>query len=79
MEIGEVTEYFSKNNACIINIKSLIKCNDTVLCEKNGDWIKATINSIQLNDAKVETTDTGECGIVFDRIIKKGYKIYKRQ
>lgn len=77
-KVGTITEYFKKPKAGIMEIDNEIKVSDEVLCEKNGEWVKANILSIKIDDKAVEAISKGEIGIVLDVELAKGYNIYKR-
>lgn len=77
-KVGTFTEYYKKPRAGIMVIDNEIKVSDEVLCEKNGEWLKATVLSIKADDKEVDAISQGEIGIVLDAELSKGYNIYKR-
>lgn len=54
-KVGTFKEYYKKPKAGIMVIDNEISISDEVLCEKNGEWIKATVLSIEVNDTAVDT------------------------
>lgn len=77
-KVGTFTEYFKKPKAGIMEIDNEIKVSDEVICEKNGEWVKAKVLSIEIDDKAVDAISKGEIGIVLDVELAKGYNIYKR-
>lgn len=77
-KIGTFSEYYKKPKAGNMVIDKEVSVADEVLCEKNGDWKKAKVMSIEVNNVSVDTASQGEIGIVLDVELTKGYNIYKR-
>ena len=64
------------NVAAIDNTE--LTLGEELLVEKNGQFQKATIKGIQLEDKPVSSASTGEVGILLDSPMKKKSKLWKR-
>lgn len=74
--IGIVSEYFTKSNACILNLENkLINIGDYIWAYKDT-WYKGKIKSMQVNSQPCQTVSDGEVGVVLDIPLGKGYRLY---
>ncbi|MBI1183121.1 hypothetical protein GC194_02535 [bacterium] len=77
--IYEPNEIFKNGTVCIINITDTeLKIGDEILIEKNGQFIKAIIEGIQLEDKPVQRCSSGEIGLSLSVPIKNKSKLWKK-
>ncbi len=77
--IDEPNEIFKNGEVCIVNISNInISIGEEIILEKNGQFKKAIIEGIQLNDKPVSSANNGELGLKLNVKIKKKTKIWKR-
>lgn len=78
--IGVPHELFMDGQVAIINLNgTALAVGDTLLVRKNGDYSKARIESIQVDDNEVDACNTGEIGIKLDRKLKKNSELFVRK
>jgi translation initiation factor IF-2 len=64
----------------ILNIDAVnISVGDTLLIKQQGQYFKAAIESIQLQDEDVQNCKEGEVGIKLNKSLKKNAEIFIRQ
>lgn len=77
--IGVPHELFMDGQVAIVNLNGLtLSVGDTLIVRKEGDYSKATIKSLQVNDNDVNTCNEGEVGIKLDIKIKNNSELYVR-
>jgi hypothetical protein len=77
--IGKVDEYFSKQNACMVNLEGIeISLDEEVYCNKKDIWFKSKIVSLQQNGQSIENAQNDKAEIILDKKIGKGYSFYKK-
>lgn len=77
--IDEPSEILKQGMVCIVNIENTeLNIGEELLVEKNGQFQKATIEGIQLEDKPVSSASSGEVGILLDSPIKKKSKLWKK-
>ena len=75
--IGNVTEYYKKPKACIINLNGVeIECGKCVWAKKGEQWKKGRIRSIQADGKEVNVAKKGEVGLVLDIELAKGFELF---
>ncbi|GAB3097806.1 hypothetical protein G8770_15215 [Aestuariicella hydrocarbonica] len=78
--IGTPHELFMDGQVAILNLNSItLAVGDTLIVRKNGDYSKAIIESLQVDDKEVDTCNTGEIGIKLDRKLKKNSELFVRK
>ena len=78
--IGTPQELFMDGQVAILNLDgTTLEVGDTLIVRKNGDYSKAIIESIQVDDKEVDTCNTGEIGIKLDRKLKKNSELFVRK
>jgi hypothetical protein len=78
--IGIPHELIKDGQVAIINLNdTALAVGDTLIVRKHGDYSKATIKSMQINDKGVNSCNTGEVGIKFDRKLKKNSELFVRK
>lgn len=78
--IGTPHELFMDGQVAILNLDgTTVAVGDTLIVRKNGDYSKAIIESIQVDDKEVDTCNTGEIGIKLDRKLKKNSELFVRK
>lgn len=77
--IDEPKEFFKDGRVCIVNIKNIeLKLGEEILIEKNGKFISATIEGIQLDGKPVSAVSSGEVGLQLNKSIKKKSILWKK-
>lgn len=77
--IDEPEIILKKGTVCIVNLDSInLKLGDELFVEKNGQFSKATILSIQDNDEAIDEASSGEIGIELSAPIKRKSKLWKK-
>lgn len=76
--IGKVANYYQKIGVGLIALSDKIQTNDKVLIEGTSTFLKQEVNSMEINQAKVETAGEGQevCLKVNGRICK-GDNVFK--
>ena len=78
--IGTPHELFMGGQVAILDLDgTTLSVGDTLIVRKNGDFSKAIIQSIQVNEKQVDTCNTGEVGIKLDRKLKKNSELFVRK
>ena len=77
---GEVAEYYSKTNACVVTcLSKTLHVGDKLLLNHDDDWCSAVVSSLMKDDKLADCIEEGEvAGIVFDTDFKpvKGTRLY---
>jgi hypothetical protein len=80
VRIGIANELFMNGQVVILNIDAVnISVGDTLLIKQQGQYFKAAIESIQLQDEDVQNCKEGEVGIKLNKSLKKNAEIFIRQ
>lgn len=78
--IGVPHELFMEGQVAIVNLNgATLSVGDTLIVKKQGNYSKATIKSLQVNDKGVDTCNAGEVGIKLDRKLKKNSELFVRE
>lgn len=78
--IGVPHELFMEGQVAIVNLNgAALSVGDTLIVKKQGNYSKATIKSLQVNDKGVDTCNSGEVGIKLDRKLKKNSELFVRE
>lgn len=78
--IGTPDELFMDGQVAILNLNGInLAVGDTLIVRKNGDYSKAIIESIQVDDKEVDKCNAGEIGIKLDRRLKKNSELFVRK
>lgn len=77
--IDEPNEILKNGEVCIVNISNInLSIGEELILEKNGQFKKANIESIQLNGKPVSFANNGEIGLKLNTKIKKKTKLWKK-
>ena len=75
--LGIPTEYFMDGHIAIVNLDGISLCNgDTVIVKKQDEYFKVTIESLMVNDNEVDSADSGEIGVKFNKKLKKNSELF---
>lgn len=75
--LGVPDEYFMAGQVAIVNLDGVsIKKGDTLIVKKQDEYFKATIESLKLDDAEVESADAGAVGVKFDKKLKRNSELF---
>ncbi|MGV1021028.1 hypothetical protein ACTS9V_15565 [Empedobacter falsenii] len=76
--IDEPKEFFKDGHICIVNINVELKIGEEILIEKNGKFISATIEGIQVEGKPVSSVYSGEVGLQLSKPIKRKSILWKK-
>lgn len=80
VSIGIPNEIFVDGHVAIVNLNdTTLTVGDTLIVRKQGDYSKATIESLQVDDKGVDACNAGEVGIKLDRKLKKNSELFVRK
>lgn len=75
--LGIPDEYFMAGQIAIVNLDGVsIKKGDTLIVKKQDEYFKATIESLELDDAEVKSADSGVVGVKFDKKLKRNSELF---
>ncbi|MGZ8172303.1 MULTISPECIES: hypothetical protein [Methylobacter] len=75
--LGIPSEYFMAGQVAIVNLDGVsIKKGDTLIVKKQDEYFTATIESLKLDDAEVESADFGEVGVKLNKKLKKNSELF---
>lgn len=75
--LGVPDEYFMAGQVAIVNLDGVsIKKGDTLIVKKQDEYFKTTIESLKLDDAEVESADSGVVGVKFDKKLKRNSELF---
>lgn len=78
--IGVPHELFMGGQIAIINLNNTpIAVGDTLIVRKQGNYSRAKVESLMIDDKEVDACNVGEVGIKFDRRLKKNSELFVRQ
>lgn len=79
VSIGIPHELFMGGQVAIVNLShTTLAVGDTLIVRKQGDYYKAKVESLKVDDKGVETCDEGEVGIKLDRKLKSNSELFIR-
>lgn len=80
VSIGVPDEFFMDGQVAIVTLNgSSLSVGDLLIVKKQGDYSKARIESLQVDDKQVDSCSAGEVGIKFDRKLKKNSELFVRK
>lgn len=80
VSIGVPDEFFMDGQVAIVTLNgSSLSVGDLLIVKKQGDYSKARIESLKVDDKQVDSCSTGEVGIKFDRKLKKNSELFVRK
>ncbi|MBP6468703.1 MAG: hypothetical protein KA277_11935 [Fusobacteriaceae bacterium] len=75
--LGTPTEYFMNGRVAIVNLDGIsLNKGDTVIAKKQDTYLKATIESLKVNNKEVDSVDSGEIGVKFNKKLKKNSELF---
>lgn len=75
--LGIPTEYFMDGHIAIVNLEGIfLSKGDSVIVKKQDEYFKITIESLMVNDNEVDSADSGEIGIKFNKKLKKNSELF---
>ena len=61
----------------IVNLDGIsLNKGDTVIAKKQDTYLKATIESLKVNNKEVDSVDSGEIGVKFNKKLKKNSELF---
>jgi hypothetical protein len=80
VSIGVPSEYFMNGQVAIVNLNEItLHVGDNLIIKKQGNFSKATIESLQVDGNEVDSCKTGEVGIKVDRCLRKSSELFVRE
>lgn len=80
VSIGVPHELFMDGQVAIVNLNNIsIEVGDTLIVRKQGDYSRAKVESLKVDDKGVDSCNEGEVGIKFDRKLKKNSELFIRK
>lgn len=80
VSVGVPHEFFKDGHVVIVNLDKVeLNVGDALIVRKQGDYSKATIQSLQVGDKSVDACSEGEVGIKLDRKIMRGAELFVRK
>ncbi len=78
--IGIPDELFMDGQIAIVKLNdTALAVGDTLIVKKQGEYSKATIESLQVDDKEVDSCSAGEVGIKLDRKLKKNSELFVKK
>lgn len=76
--LGNPKELFQNGNVCIIDLTDQeISIGEILFIQKDGRWLRCTVESIKNNDISVSKASKGEFGLKLSHKINKKTKLWK--
>ncbi|MFB6088655.1 MAG: hypothetical protein ABEK36_02635 [Candidatus Aenigmatarchaeota archaeon] len=76
--IGEITHYFTNIEVGITELSDKLKVGDKISIEGASTDIQQTVDSMEIEQEKVEEADKGESiGLKVEDRVREGDKVYK--
>jgi len=80
VSIGIPTEFFMNGHVAIVNLDGItLNVGETLVIKKQNIYSKVTIESLQVDDATVDSCNSGEVGVKLDRSIKNNSELFVKK
>jgi translation elongation factor EF-1alpha len=78
MEVGKVTNFYSKINVAVIQLTAQLNVGDTILIKGDTTNFEQTVDSMQIEHMNIQTAEAGKAiGMKVKDRVRPGDIVYK--